>query len=191
MTRLREKLTQLDSILHDGKAPLVRFLNPGLSKKEIVAFLTSHNIYPFPDLITLYEWHNGVNTVYGHHDEEVDLIPFGALFNLREMIQMREIFFEWAEKDFDNLKNYVPILGTGESDMFILNTTTGQVLAYQPMIQIDGELAFHSIEALIDCILECFESGAYCIDQEKGIIIDMDKYHLIQEKHLRPIDSGN
>lgn len=184
MNSLRQKLTDLDAILTKTNAPLIRLFNPGLSEEEIISFFQEHKIKLYPTLVTLYEWHNGVKSVYGHHDEEVDLIPFGTLFNLQEMLQMRKIFREWAENDFEDLDNYLPFLGTGESDMFVLNLTTGEVLAYQPMIQIDGELAFHSIETLVDCILECFDTGAYQVDQQKGILIDMEKYHAIKEKHL-------
>jgi hypothetical protein len=192
MDSLRQKLIDLDSILVKTSAPLVQLLNPGLLKEEIIAFFQEHNIKPHLTLVTLYEWHNGVKSVYGHHDEEVDLIPFGALFNLHEMIQMREVFREWAENDFEDLDNYLPFMGTGESDMFILNLTTGEVLAYQPMIQIDGELAFHSIETLFSCILECFQNEAYQVDQQKGILIDMDKYHAIKERYLSlAIDQTN
>ncbi len=100
------------------------------------------------------------------------MLPFGKLFNLDEMLQVRNIFRDWAEDDFDNLNDYVPFMGSGESDMFILNTLTGEVLAYQPMIQIIGELEFESIESMINCILECFESNAYQIDYKEGLIID-------------------
>lgn len=156
MNSLKQKLEKLDSILIKGNALIVQHFNSGIPRKEIISFLQSKQIKPFQSLVTLYEWHNGVKTVYGHFDCELNIIPNGSFFNLNEMLRMREVFRDWAKEDFDNLDDYIPFLGTGESDMFILNTTTGQVLAYQPMIQIYGELAFHSIESMIDCVLECF-----------------------------------
>lgn len=185
MNSLQQKLSELDKILIKNKAPLVQLFNPGLPKGEIISFFQRHDIIIHDTLVTLYEWHNGVTSVYGHFDEEIDLIPFGALFNLQEMLQMRKVFREWAENDFENLDNYLPFMGTGESDMFILNLTTGEVLAYQPMIQIDGKLEFRTIETLVDCILECFQTKAYKVNPEKGILIDMDRYHAIREKHQK------
>jgi hypothetical protein len=184
MKSLPESLKALDSILIDKNAPLIHHFNPGLPKEEVISFLQFHQITPIPSLVMLYEWHNGVKTVYGYFDSELELFPFGKLFNLDEMLQMREIFREWAEDDFDNLNDYIPFMGSGESDMFILNILTGEVLGYQPMIQIVGELEFRSIEAMINCILECFESNAYQMDHKKGLIIDWDKYEGIKKSYL-------
>ena len=185
MKSLQQGLKTLDAILADRDAPLVRHFLPGLPKEAVISFLGSQGIAPLPSLVALYEWHNGVKTVYGYHDSELELLPFGKLFNVDEMLKMRAIFTEWAEDDFDNTDDYLPFMGSGESDMFILHMSTGEVLAYQPMIQIAGDLAFNSIESMITCILECFESKAYQIDPKEGLIIDFDKYEEIRKRNLQ------
>jgi hypothetical protein len=107
------------------------------------------------------------------------------------MLKRRTDFRWWAEDDFNDLNEFestndlMPLLGSGEDDMYLLNTSTGQILAYQPAIQVFGELAFNSIESLVDVILECFENGAYKIDKGKGIIIGMENYQAVCKKHLK------
>lgn len=190
MPDLQQKLTKLDSILIAGNAPLARYFNAGLPKDEIVSFLTSHGIAPHPDLVTFYHWHNGIDTVYGRYEDEVHLVPFGSFFDMQQMLKMRTDFRRWAEDDFEDLNEFeniadlVPLLGSGEDDMYLLNTATGQMLAYQPAIQVFGELVFNSIESLVDVILECFENGAYKIDKGKGIIIEMEQYQTVCNRHL-------
>ena len=180
----KQKLLQLESILIEMNAPVLKHFNVGLPQEEVIAFLDSQGIPAIPSLVALYEWHNGVKTVYGFLDAELELLPFGKLFNLDEMVQMRTAFEEWAEDYSDTADNYVPFLGSGESDMFLLDLTTQEVLAFQPMIQTFGERMFRSIDSMLDCILECFEKGAFTIVSEKGLEKDFEAYWQILEKHL-------
>jgi len=180
----KQKLLQLESILIKKNAPVIKHFNPGLSQEEVISFLASQGIPAIPSLVALYEWHNGVKTVYGFLDAELELLPFGKLFNLEEMVQMRATFVDWAEDYFDRTDNYIPFLGSGESDMFLLDLTTQEVLAFQPMIQTFGERMFRSIDSMLDCIMECFEKGAFTIVPEKGLEKDFEAYWQIMEKHL-------
>lgn len=181
-----EKLIRLEAILKEKKSPVLTYFNDGLLRSEIEAFFISHNIPIHPDLICLYEWHNGVKSVYGHRGGVTELLPFGTFFNLEEMLLMKDVFKEFElEDDFGDLDNYLPILGTGESDMFLLNLSSGEILSFQPMIQIYGDLAFRSIDKMIDCITECLKSGAFTIDEKDGLEVNFDKYGEIQKKFLQ------
>lgn len=191
MPSTTEKLQRLESLLRERNAPVLAHLNPGLPREEIIAFLQTHNIPARPELVALYEWHNGVTTVYDQPDNLLYLFPFGCFFNLEEMIQMRAVFYdlvesfkEWNEDSFEHPDNYIPILGTGESDMFLLHLSTGEVLDYQPMIQIFGNLMFRSIDSMLDCIIECYETGVFTIDPQTGLENDFDRYWAIKDKHL-------
>lgn len=181
--QIKAKLEKLELVLRQRKAPVLEHFNPGLTKQDVEAFLNEHGIVPIPSLVALYEWHNGVKTVYGFIDRVLEILPFGKLFNLNEMIKMREVFKEWAYEDFSDLDNYIPFLGSGESDMFLLNLTTEEVLCYQPMILTFGELVFRSINTMLDCIIECYEKDAFTIGQD-GFEVNFDKYIQIQESYL-------
>jgi hypothetical protein len=97
---------------------------------------------------------------------------------------MRNIFCDWAAEDFNDLSNYIPFMGSGESDMFLLNLTTEEVLAYQPMIQIVGELRFRSIDSMLECLIECHKKGVFKVDPQQGLDTDYHAYRAIQQAYL-------
>jgi hypothetical protein len=71
-----QRLNKLESLLKDLNAPVIEHFNPGLPKEVIIDFLDSHDIRPIRSLINIYEWHNGVKTVYGFLDGILELYPF-------------------------------------------------------------------------------------------------------------------
>lgn len=191
MPSTTEKLHRLEALLRERNAPVLAHFNPGLPREEVIAFLQTHNIPARPELVALYEWHNGVKTVYDQPDNVLYLFPFGCFFNLGEMIQMRavfndlvESFREWEEDSFEHPDNYIPVLGTGESDMFLLHLSSGEVLDYQPMIQIFGAPMFRSIDSMLDCLIECYETGVFTIDPEQGLESDFNRYWEIKDRYL-------
>ncbi|MDI3319270.1 hypothetical protein [Pinibacter soli] len=186
MLTTRQRLEILEEIFIQNNSPILKHLNPGLDKSEIELFFKENNIYNNRQLLSVYEWHNGVKSVYGVLDPLLELIPFGKLFNLTELLQIRNIFFEWGQEDFPGrpLEDYLPFIGSGESDMFLLNLKTGQIFCYQPMIQIFGELAFNSIDKMLDCIIECYSTSAFTTDPVSGLEMDWRKYEIISQKHL-------
>ena len=184
MSRIIEKLQYLELILKKYNAPVLEYLNPGLSKKEVDSFLQLNNISPVQPLTDLYEWHNGIKTVYGFLGSQTEFLPSLSFFNMNEMYRMKEFFMKSTDANFKNKNEYIPILGSGEDDMLLLQLSTGQLYFYAPIIQIYGELEFNSLESMLDCIIECFEKGVYSTNPVAGLTVDIDQYNLLKTKYI-------
>jgi hypothetical protein len=178
---LTSKLEILEEILIHCNSSLLAHFNPGLPRMEVEQFFKENGIPINSQVIELYQWHNGVKTIYGLFDSEVSLFPFGKFFNLTEMMHLKGVFDEWAEDDFEDTSPYYPIFGSGESDMYVLDMRTGTILIYMPMIQENGSPYLNSIEELIDCLTSGFREGAISYGQQ-GTDYDVMKFNEVRER---------
>src|SRR5687767_11459311 len=95
MTDILFKLQALESIFKEANAPILQHFNPGLSEEDIRKFFTYNNIPIHFDLIALYQWHNGVKSIYGLLSRFVEIIPMGSFPNLDEMLSLRNDFLSY------------------------------------------------------------------------------------------------
>ena len=173
---LEEKLSRLESILQKHHAPVLQQLQPGRKKEELVAFFEAHGIRPHADLLRLYTWHNGVKDLYCGSDSVLDLLPMGKFFNLDDLLRMQADFVEWNYLETGDPKELVPLFGSGEDDMYLLNTSSGSVYKLSPAANVYGALAFSSLDEMFGFILECYDEKIFSIDPEEGLLFDSDKY---------------
>jgi hypothetical protein len=174
MSEITTNLRQLESIFIEANAPILGHLNPGLSEEEIRKFFADNGIPQHSDLIALYQWHNGVKSIYGLKSDLIDFIPMGSFPNLTEMLALRDDFLSNDYFEDENRHDYVPILSGGEDDMHLLRTSTGQIYYSSPGIQVYCDMQFHSLTAMLDFILGCYKEGIFQIHPQDGLLVSED-----------------
>lgn len=174
MSEIASKLHQLESIFIKTNAPILKHFNPGFPEEEIKKFFADNGIPEHSDLIALYQWHNGVKSVYGLQSSLIDFIPMGSFPNLNEMLALRNDFLYNNYFELESRHEYIPILSGGEDDMHLLKTSTGQVYYSSPGIQVYCDIQFRSMSSMLDLILECYKEGIFQINIEEGLVFKED-----------------
>ena len=182
MIEVKFKLERLESIFKEADAPVLRHFNVGLPDNEIIAFFTENNIPIHPDLLSLYNWHNGLTSIYKVHVYFIELSPLGSFPNLNEMLALRNDFISYDHFKVENRHEYVPILSCGEDDMHLLSVSTGKIYHSSPGIQIYCQPRFHSLSSMLDFILNCYEKGLLKMHPSEGLLID-DRYWKLNDDY--------
>ncbi|SEL69517.1 hypothetical protein SAMN04488505_102874 [Chitinophaga rupis] len=172
MSDIRSKLEKLESLFKEANAPVLLRFNEGIPGSEIIAFFTENNIPIHPDLLSLYNWHNGLISIYGEFDHLTQLSPLGSFPNLNEMLALRNDFISCDYIEVGNRHEYVPILSGGEDDMHLLRVSTGEIYHSSPGIQIYCEPRFYSLSSMLDFVLNGYEKGILRMDPIEGLIIN-------------------
>jgi hypothetical protein len=185
MEKTKEKINKIDAILEQSGAPVLKYFNPGIPPEHLIKLFHEQKIRPDPALIALYEWHNGINfPAEGIIHSVVEIMPMSMFYNLEDMLKTREEMAKWPY--VKNASEYLPIFGSSEDDLYLLNNTTGEIFYLSPAATIYGELAFASIDAMLDLIIECYEEKIFTIDHLKGLRCKEDEYFEKLEQY-RPI----
>lgn len=170
MSDIEPKLTKLELVLRESNAPILQFLNPGLQNDEIIIFFSQNDIPIHSNLLSLYRWHNGLDSIYGRLIDLVSFLPSGAFPNLNEMASLKADFMSYDYFEVTNREDYVPILSGGEDDMHLLRVSTGEIYYSSPRIQVYCEPMFHSLTSMLDFTLKCYDDGVLSIDPIKGLV---------------------
>jgi hypothetical protein len=179
-----DRIGKIDSILRQHKAPLLNFFNQGMTKDYLFDFFKKQNIYPNPALIALYEWHNGVRMpAEGICQSTVELMPMGIFYCLDEMIKGRQLVIDY--NFMVDPHQFIPLFGSGEDDLHLLNNTTGEIYYFSPAVNVYGELEFNSIDSMLDFIIECYEEKIFTIDPLNGLEVRDDEYYSKLEKYTK------
>ena len=174
MTDTKERIAKVEVILKKYDAPVLKYFNPGLAREAIIEFFNENKISLNPALIALYEWHNGVQ------DSNVmqallEIMPMGMFYSLDIMIKDRAMINGW---NFMEIKgDFLPLLGSGEDDIYLLNNSSGEIFYVCPAANIYGELKFKSIDSMLDFIIDCYEEEIFKIDPINGLEVNEDEYH--------------
>lgn len=82
-----------------------------------------------------------------------------------------------------DLNQYLPVLGSREGDMYLFQNSTGEIYYISPAVNIYGDLEFRSIDALVDCVNECYQEKVFVIDPQNGLDADFKKYKKMRLKY--------
>jgi hypothetical protein len=159
----KERIERLDAALHRRNVSLFDYFNPGKTLEELLVLLNANGIAPNESLIAVYQWHNGVRHSSDPYEPEPELIPNGSLYSLEDMIARRADIVDWGY--MPEPENYLAFIGSLEDDLYLLKNPTGEIYYLSPAVQIFGELAFDSIDSMLDFIIECYEEEILPVDQ--------------------------
>jgi hypothetical protein len=176
MNEVTQKLEKLEAIFKAANAPILQHFNPGLPEDEIIAFFTKNNIPVHVDLIYLYQWHNGVKSIYDQPGALTEIKPMCSFPNLDEMLALRNDFLSYDYLEVENPHEYIPILSGGEDDMHLLRISSGRIYYLSPDCQIYCEPVFNSLTSLLNFTLNCYETNVLKMHPTEGLLIVDEGY---------------
>lgn len=175
MKELEDKIQRLERFHREANSPIFNYLNPGLPEEEVLAFFDRHSLPVHPDAVTLYRWHNGISIPEeGLNISEGIFWPMACFYSLDMLQESREDLF--AMRFVKNPADLLPLFGSTEDDLFLLNAKTGEISYMSPLAGNPGKVIFRSCGELLDFVLECYEEGILTVDAEEGLLIDDDRY---------------
>lgn len=180
MKKIKNKLFQRELILKEKQAPVLDYLNPGLDKGIIAELLNINKVND--SFLALYEWHNGISLSNEDIFQSViEIMPMGIFYSIEDVINTRKDILTWKYLKLEHPENYLPFMGSGEDDIYLLENNTGEVFYISPAIQEYGSLEFRSVESMLDCIIECYKKEIFIIDPERGLEANFDRFCTIKE----------
>lgn len=184
MNSLEQKAAELEELLKKLNAPVLKYLNPGLKEQEIIAFFEEKHMKCHPDMLQLYKWHDGIDfPPEGIYSSLIEIAPFAIFYSLEIMARTFDLFTEW--NFIENLNEYLPIFGSGESETFLFKISDGSIHFTSPFVGIYNEPAFRSLEIMFDFFLECYSKNILTVDSETGVEIKEDEYLALEEKYKK------
>lgn len=167
----------LENALQKAKSPIVRYLNPGLPKDDILKYFQDLQMTPIKEVIDLYEWHNGIN------DEG---LSFGVdFFGLKGFFipisQIKECYQDRVDESWvvsnEPLGKYLLPISYDDDLMVCLKPNSrflGAVYIISPALLIlEPCMIFDSIETMVLGITEAHNLNLYSYDDD-GFLLDFD-----------------
>ena len=162
---IEEALDRIISWFKSQDMPLIELLEPGLSTASIKAQSNSLPIQLPEDLIRIYLWRNGTTLSQEHNLNSHYFQPGYYLLSLKNAMHYYQIYRAGANWD----PFWFPILASGGGDFYVVVCGSdvrenGQILNF-----IRGEndtpRIYLNIKTMIFTIAECYDSGAYFLDE--------------------------
>lgn len=156
-------LNKLELFLNPEQSVSGKLLQPGLSENNIREKITTLPITFPKEIFELYQWKNGIA---GNHDARIgqqEIFPLGIFDSLEETIQTYKYY---TSKGHFSL-NLFPLFSSGGGDFVLVNldsdsTQYGYIYLYSPVLyHEDLESMYSSLNNLFNCVLECYQAGAY------------------------------
>jgi len=138
-------------------------LQEGISKAEVKAKLGALPLVFPPEVFHLYEWKNGMKDSSRERVKNSLIFPWGIFKSFDRCLSIYNIAIKeryWERK-------YFPLFASGDGDYILINCDPDDILfGYlylhsMPLYGDDLEGMYASLDTLLLCVLECFESGAY------------------------------
>ncbi|MGD2179902.1 HEAT repeat domain-containing protein [Lusitaniella coriacea] len=186
MSQLTEALDRIESWLVKHQPELALGLEPGLSRQEIDTITTnSPNSFP-EELYELYQWHNG-STSYG-------FIPFYESFD--SLQKSLEWYQECVRDGYLESHLFTVLMGEYEHYAVALGEHPNPVW-YIVMDDCIEEIRWNSLTDLMLATAECYETGAYYLDENGSLQEDEQKVYAIackynyQGSEPKPLDESS
>ena len=145
------------------KTNLEVIADPGLSEKEILDAFKTIDLSPPPEIVELYQWHNGIG----------ELDCFLRFMNLKDATTYYRLFKDCYQEN-DNYycgwkKNCFPLLDMNGDVQLCLDFQTLAVTTIDRECNIVNQIANHYTDYL-DALLYVFNNGSFKYDDKSGCI---------------------
>ncbi|MBD2057237.1 HEAT repeat domain-containing protein [Oculatella sp. FACHB-28] len=151
------------------KAPTVaQSLQPGLTREQIETQLQTLSFHLPEEVYQLYQWRNGREDRY-NPTPQVEFMPGYQMLSLEEAIAeyatIRQLLLE-DEEVKENETYLFPLFAEGGNYYVIQGDVEPKATSpvFDFFVQVGLELKFNSLTGMMLAIAECFETGAYSID---------------------------
>ncbi|SHN45477.1 SMI1/KNR4 family protein [Chitinophaga sp. CF418] len=159
-------LKKLEQFFSDQQSIVYPLLLDGISRAEIDEKKKALNLSFPPEVYELFEWKNGIKDSDNLTIGQCRLFPWGILESFDGLLGVYK--FSTTKKYFSDI--YFPILTSGGGDYILINCNEddefyGYVYWYSPALYgTELDLRFNSLHTYLQCVLECFEAGAYLFE---------------------------
>lgn len=148
-------LARLTRLLNEHKPILLKHLQPGLSREEVLAKLRT-DVVPPESLVALYSWHNGTSREsHGATIGELALIPDSiyGFYDIDTMLDCQSGLEEASEfiplLDWPNGR-YLPFLYDGGTSSFSVDLASGAIM----FISLESDTPFVEAYSSLDMFLK-------------------------------------
>lgn len=176
---MKEKLLLLEKLLIEKESPVVKSLNEPIEYDELVEKITNHKFSFLKDFVDFYQWKDGQKlNLFTKGAFEYELTSFGNFFDIDTLLSF--FILEKVTKKLPYENKYLAFFFNSCGDRIVIDLkekskTFGRLFIFAPSVTLSSKpmQIFDSIECMVDTIIECYQKGAYKIDNGK-LIIDFD-----------------
>jgi hypothetical protein len=169
---LLEELDTLTARLTGLGRPVVQWLVPGIDPAQVESTVG----FPVPDEVsTWFGWCNGVALHEGQTQDDVNIIPGYGPLSLAEAIDRR------GEHEGDSTlgAHWIPLLGSGGDIYAAVWEPEKPAKVAGVLIGESTEIEFNSVEQMIAVFNECYDRGAFFVDDQGQLAMDPSLYDVV------------
>jgi hypothetical protein len=169
-TDIKKILEKIEAVLKRQCPKLYAKLLDGIGENEVREI--AKNLSLPADLITLYNWHNGIEGIGEEIIEKIEIFNFGIFLPLEVALWHREYVFDFGE---DWEKDYFPVFSSTVGDYYLMNINNnsdnyGNLFFYSPALLItEPEMAFEGLAGLFISLTELYEDAKITYTETKGL----------------------
>lgn len=174
---LEASLKLFEKTLQDLAPTIYDKLSPGIQREYLVEMLGRLRIKD-ENLVTLFNWKNGIGNGWQYKITEFDICSFGKMPDFNNAMSL---YLADKASGIPG-KHLFPIMTSfgGDYLYYDMNTksrTFANLLAYSPAILVNKPVtAFESLSDFFNCISDCFLDGIYSLDDTgRYLNIDFEK----------------
>jgi hypothetical protein len=178
---ISESLIHVEECLKKIKAPVLKYLKAGISKKTIQESLA--RIFPdlrlHHELYELYRWHNGTNTDSSTYNELFYLFPTFYLNSFEE------IFMLYKHNYFNLIENkMIPLFSTGNGELLAINIDKSYGdISKTPIFYLQNwdhsseiyTTIYDDVYSMFETAIECYNKKSFYIDNDGLLVMDFEK----------------
>ncbi|BAY83230.1 PBS lyase HEAT-like repeat protein [Calothrix parasitica NIES-267] len=178
MSLVIQTLEKIEKWLKLNQPSVASFPYPGLTNKQIEE-LTKNLSFKLPkEVQELYQWHNG--TRHGH-----GFFPFHVFYSLEECLGFNSNIIDyWDDAQSMSLHTLI-LFSIDKSFFFTVSSCEEQELSPIWVMHMGDEpvVCFESLTNLLLMISDCYETGAYYVDNKGYLEEDTAKSNLIFSRY--------
>lgn len=185
---IKEKLLLLEKLLIEKGNPIVKMMEEPSDHDELIEVITNYEFSFLKDFVDFYLWKSGLKSDFFKEEAfKYELTSFGNYFDIESILSF--FTMERISKSLPYDKKYLAFFFNSCGDRVIIDLkekskTFGRLFIFAPSITLSSKpmQIFDSIECMVDTIVECYQKGAYKIENDK-LIIDFDLESEIAQKN--------
>lgn len=164
-------------------------LNDSIPENQIDELCSSLPIKLPKELKKIYQWHNGTVNEKGYTYEMLSFFPGFFLISLQEAIDNYHSFI----KDDRWNKMWFPVFANGGGDFFVIECSEHRMLDESCILGFiidyeEVEIEYLSLTKMFETIYLCYKEGAYYIDEDNCLEINVKKEAVIANKRNPNLD---
>ncbi|WP_159055343.1 SMI1/KNR4 family protein [Streptomyces sp. WAC00263] len=167
---LSRELEALVARLAELGRPVVPWLVPGVDVGQVEQVA---GVQPPAEVIDWFQWCNGVELREGQVQDDINVIPGYSPLSLREASELMD---EYSDDPVLG-SHWIPLLGGPGGDVYAAVWAPGKAARVAGVLVGEStEIEFSSVEQMVAVFNECYQRGAFYVDNEGRLAMDPGLY---------------